>query len=94
MTKITREDVVKIARISNIELYEEEIEPLMQQLQAVLGYAQRVKEIGADIHESSYKNINIVREDVIIKKDRETFLSLAPEREGDYFVVPKILDNN
>jgi aspartyl-tRNA(Asn)/glutamyl-tRNA(Gln) amidotransferase subunit C len=94
MKIITRENVIKIARISNIELFEDEIEPLMQRLEAVLGYAQRVKEIAADIHEPSSKNIDVMREDVIIKKDRETFLSLAPERESDYFVVPKILDNN
>ncbi len=93
MSIITREDVVKMAKISNIEIKPHEVESMMKQLSDVLSYAQRVQEIAADMEVPSNKNTDVVREDVIIRKEREAYLSLAPEREGDYFVVPKILEN-
>lgn len=60
MIKITREEVLKIARISRLNIHEEEVEPLMKQLDDVLSYAQRVKEVAADIQEPSTKNMNFL----------------------------------
>jgi len=93
MTKISREEVLKIAQISSLDIRDDEIEGLLNQLQEVLSYAERVTEVAADIKEPSTKNVNFFREDVVIKTDPELILSRAPEREGDYFVVPQILDN-
>lgn len=94
MTKITKEELLKIARISHIQIHEQEIEPLMKQVESVLTYAQRVKEIAAEIEETSSKEVNVFREDVVVKTDSELILQQAPEREYNYFVVPKILDSN
>lgn len=93
MTNISRDEVLHIARISRISLHEDEIEALMQQLQGVLDYAQRVVKAGADSEEPSTKNINVFREDLVVSIDPEPILAQAPEREGFYFVVPVILDN-
>ncbi len=93
MTKISRDEVLHIARISRISLREEEINPLMEQLEQVLSYAHRAMEAGADIEEPSTKNVNIFRDDLVIPQDPEPILAQAPEREGNYFVVPVILDN-
>ncbi|MCA9770415.1 Asp-tRNA(Asn)/Glu-tRNA(Gln) amidotransferase subunit GatC [Candidatus Dependentiae bacterium] len=92
MIKITREEVLKIARISRLNIHEEEVEPLMKQLDDVLSYAQRVKEVAADIQEPSTKNMNFFREDVVIKTDPEKSLKQAPQREEDFYVVPAILE--
>jgi aspartyl-tRNA(Asn)/glutamyl-tRNA(Gln) amidotransferase subunit C len=93
MTKITKEELLKIAQISQLHLYEHEIEPLVQQIQDVLTYAERVKEVIGDGQEISNKNINILRDDVVFKTDPEPILSRAPEREHNYFVVPKIIES-
>lgn len=91
MTKISKEEVLKIAEISHISLRDDEIESMIKHLEGVLSYAERVQEIAADIEEPSDKNVNVFREDVIVRANPETILCQAPEREGDYFVVPAIL---
>lgn len=94
MTTISREEIIKLARMSTIYLAEEEIEPLRQQLMAVLTYAARVQEIVQHIvPEEVIKPSNIYRPDTIIRRDPELFLGQAPQTEGNYFVVPKILEN-
>ncbi len=93
MTKISRKEVLKIASMSAIALREEEIEPMIAQLEQVLSYAERVTQVATSVEEPSTKNINVMRDDLVIPQDPAPILAQAPEREGNYFVVPMILDN-
>jgi len=106
MAKITRQELLKIAHISSIELHEDEINPTLQQLENVLNYAQRVQEVAADVRSENPSTpngyaglrpgslaVNVFREDVAVKTDPKPLLKLAPDGEEDFFVVPKILDN-
>jgi len=92
MVKITKEEVLKIARMSYIDIHEDEIEPMVKQLQDVLSYAQRVKEVAHDVAVPSNRRMNVFREDVVIKTNPEPIRSRAPQREGNYFVVPAIIE--
>lgn len=94
MTKISKEEVLKIAKMSHLELHDDEIPALMKQLEDVLSYAERVKEVTADAQEASPKNINVFREDVALPGNPAAILAQAPETEGTYFVVPAILEHN
>jgi aspartyl-tRNA(Asn)/glutamyl-tRNA(Gln) amidotransferase subunit C len=94
MTKVSREEIIYIAKISKITIHEDEIDTLIDQVGEVLNYAQRVKDIAADVQEPPVKNVNVFREDVIVQTDPEPILAQAPEREGNYFVVPRILESN
>lgn len=94
MAKITKEEVLKIAKMSHLELHEDEIPALIQQLDDVLSYAERVKEVSGVSQESPVRNINVMREDIAEASNPEILLAQAPEREGNYFVVPAILDHN
>jgi len=92
--KITKEEALKIAYISRIALKDSEIDPLIKQLEAVLSYAERVRQVAAELDDQpSNRNVNFVREDVVAKCNPNPILERAPEREENYFVVPKILDN-
>jgi len=93
MTKISKEEILKLAALSNIEIMPEEIESLAQQLEEVLTYAVRVRDLAADVQEPSPKNVNIFREDVVVTTDPEMIRSQAPAREHDFFVVPAVLEN-
>ena len=65
--KITREEALKIAYISRISLKEEEIDPLIEQLAAVLSYAERVTQVADELEDKpSNRNVNFLREDVIV----------------------------
>jgi len=92
MIKISKEEVLKIADMTRVSLHEKEIEGMTKHLESVLSYAQRVQEIAADIEEPSNKNVNVFREDVVVKSDPEKILSQALEREENYFVVPMIIE--
>lgn len=92
MAIITKEEIKKIAAISNIILHEHEIEPLQEQLTQVLAYAQRVVDVSGDAQDIGIVPINVTRPDVPNPFDAERILAQAPEREGDYFVVPIIIE--
>ena len=90
---ISKEDALKIARISRIEIEDHEIDQILKQLGEVLEYAQRVQALAQDLEDQpSNKNINFLREGLVVPSDREAMLQCAPEREENYFVVPRILD--
>jgi len=93
MAIISKEEVLKIAQISNITVHENEIEPLTKELEDVLAYAVRVTQVAGDVADS-VGLMNINREDVAITIDVQKILALAPDRVEDYFVVPIILDQN
>ncbi len=92
MTKISRQEVLKIAYMSRIALREDEVNPLIAQLEQVLSYAERVTEVATSMKEPSTKQVNVFRDDLVVSQDPEPILAQAPEREGNYFVVPVILE--
>lgn len=92
MIKITREDVLKLAKISNISCEEKDLPQLMARLEAVLSYASHLKDVAAKIQSiPEVKNVNVMRVDEVIPTPEESLLGLAPQREDHFFVVPKIL---
>jgi aspartyl-tRNA(Asn)/glutamyl-tRNA(Gln) amidotransferase subunit C len=95
MQKITKEELISIARMSRLQLEDQEVTSLVDQIDAVLNYALRVKDIAklpVATELPSVKNRNIFREDVVIKTDPKDILAQAPECEQNYFVVPVILE--
>ena len=96
MSIFSKEELLALARLSRLELDETEIASLAKQVEDVLVYAKRVQEVAQEVlrDEELLKNINIMREDVVIKTNPEPLLSQAPEREQDYFVVPVIIEED
>lgn len=92
MALITKEEVLKIAKMSRITIHEDEIEPLIKHLESVLAYAARVGQVATSQQAPLPQNVNVFREDVVIPCDAERIKKEAPEIEEDYFVVPAILD--
>lgn len=95
MKEITKPELLALAHLSRLQLSDDEVVALIPQINDVLVYALRVKDI-VKMHENQeadlQKNCNIVREDVVVRTDPEPLLSQAPEREQNYFVVPMILE--
>lgn len=94
MSTITKEEIIKLSRMSQIELTDREIELLVPDLQAVLDYASSLNKIA-----QQHKNIildsscteNVLREDEIIVTSPDPLLKQAPEREDRFFVVPQVV---
>lgn len=90
-------DISKVARLARIELTEEEIAAYGEQLEAILTAAEELQALpteGIVPTAHALPSINAFRPDAVTPSlAREDILAEAPEVEGPYFVVPRILDD-
>jgi len=94
MNKINKEDILKLAQLSRIDIEENEIEDLHLKINAVLEYASFLEDIVKNKEfEYTSKFINIYEEDQVQNFDSKKILEDAPEKENNYFVVPRIINN-
>ena len=95
MTKITTQDVQKVAKLARLELPADLIETYAIQLEGILEYVAQLEQINTENIPPTTRAvevINSVREDLVENTDiREELINLAPHREGDFYRVPKIL---
>ena len=96
--KIDRTQVIKVAKLARLELTEAEIEEFTGQLSAILDYVAKMNELDtAKVQPLAHclPISNVLRED-IIKESLGTGKTLAnaPQRDGDFFKVPKILEES
>lgn len=94
MAEFNKEELLKIANLSAIKLNNEELAAFSQQIQSILDYVDQLKEVlTTDQHVGQYVgNTNILREDEAIQSNPQPILECAPQRDGNYFVVPKIFE--
>lgn len=92
---ITKADVEHVALLARLELTEEEKELYTKQLSDILKYAQKLNELDTEgvpptAHVLPLKNV--FREDKPGKHlEVEKALANAPDREDNFFRVPKIV---
>ena len=96
MTKITKEEVKKVAHLARLELNENEINNHAQQLEKILDYIRQLEKIDTDDVPCTTRAIevtNVFRKDEKKKFDcTDELLELGPSREDKYFKVPKIIN--
>ena len=97
MTKITKEEVKKVAHLARLELNKDEINNHAEQLEKILGYIKQLEKIDTDgipCTTRAIEVINIFREDANKNSECiEELLELGPDREDKYFKVPKIIND-
>ena len=97
MTRITSDDVRKVAKLSRLEIPEDDIEKYSNQLEGILEYIaqlERIDTLNVPPTTRAVEVVNVFREDTIVSSSsdvRDQILDLAPQREGEFFRVPKIL---
>ena len=95
MTKISSDDVRKVATLARLDLPDNEIALYAKQLEKIIGYIEHLDQVDTDQISPTTRAVevvNISRKDVVNKTEiRDDLLNLAPSREGDFFKVPKIL---
>ena len=96
MTKITKEEVKKVAHLARLELNEDEINNHAEQLKKILEYIKQLEQIDTDDVSCTTRAIEFIN---VFRKDKkessqciEELLELAPSREDKYFKVPKIIN--
>ncbi len=95
---IDHEQVKKVANLARLDITPEEEEQFTTQLNSILDYFDQLSELDTDDVAPTTRAIetsNITRPDRLQPfTDRQALLDCAPEQEGDYFRVPKIMASN
>ena len=96
MTKITKEEVTKVAHLARLELNENQISNHAEQLEKILEYIKQLETIDTDDVPCTTRAIEVTN---VFRKDENKnsdctleLLELGPSREDKYFKVPKIIN--
>lgn len=94
--KISREEILHIAKLADLEIEESEIEKYMLHLQDILNFANIVNNApvdGLDVTIGANEKKNVFRKDEIkVFEDNEALLQNAPSKEQNMFKIPKVIN--
>ena len=95
MSRISADDVRKVAKLARLDLPEDKIATYTDQLESILkyvGHLEQVDTTGVPETTRAVEVTNVTRQDCVSPTPvREDILSQAPQREGNFYRVPKIL---
>ncbi len=95
MSRISREEVSKVAKLAKLKLNDKQIENHSIQIEKILDYINQLEKIDTNNVPCTTRAIEVInnfRSDTTEKyKNRDDILDLAPSREDDFFKVPKII---
>ena len=94
--KITMRDVEHVARLSRLALTDQEKERMRRELDGILSYIDKLRALDtANVPPTSHAvpMTNVMREDEPRPSlAQDEMLANAPERGGEFFRVPKIIE--
>ena len=94
--KISRTEVEHVARLARLALQEDELDTMTGQMDAILGYVEKLNELDTDGIEPTAHAVpmeNAFRADTVTGSiGIERALQNAPERDGSCFKVPKVIE--
>lgn len=96
MTELTREDVLKLARLARLDLTDEEVEAYRKELSAVLDYVAQLDKVDVSGLEPTTQVTglkNVMRADTIIDygMSPQDLLRLAPRSQDGQIKVKRMI---
>lgn len=91
MVNFTKEELLKIAKLSALTLNDQEIPLFEKHLQVLLSYTSQIDAVTSQTLPPTIFNVSVFREDRAMEKDSLLLLQEAPKTHESFFVVPKIL---
>jgi len=96
VAKITKQDVEYVAALAQLSPDEETKERLVKEMGEILAYMDKLNELDTSNIEPTMHAIpatNVFRDDAVAPGlERDEALANAPKSDGEYFLVPRILD--
>lgn len=97
--KLSREDVLKMARLSRLKLTEEEIEKYQKELSEIVSYVEKLSEVDVSGLEPTYQvsglkstDIGAMRDDVIEEQvSQDDLFKNLPDRLNDQIKVDRMI---
>jgi len=96
MAKITRDDVLKLARLSQIKLGDKEVDKFVVELGEIVRYVEQINlvdTVGLEPTDQVTGLKNVMRPDEIVDygETTEALLKNAPDREKNQIKVKRVL---
>lgn len=93
--KVSREEILHIAKLANLKIKDEEIDKYLLNLEDILNFADIVNNApveGLSGTIGANTNYNVFRKDEVkVFEDNEALLANAPEKERNMFKIPKVI---
>jgi aspartyl-tRNA(Asn)/glutamyl-tRNA(Gln) amidotransferase subunit C len=94
--KLSREEVQRVAVLARLRLTPEEQSSLTEELDRILGYMDKLNQLDTadvDLFSHTANITNTLREDQVTNRpNADALLANAPDRDGTFFKVPKIIE--
>ncbi|MCD5397907.1 Asp-tRNA(Asn)/Glu-tRNA(Gln) amidotransferase subunit GatC [candidate division NPL-UPA2 bacterium] len=94
--KISKKEVEHVAKLARLRLTDEEKNKFGKQLSRILEYVEKLNELDTEKVEPTSHVVslpNVLREDEVKPSlPVEDVLSNAPDKKGNYFKVPRIIE--
>jgi aspartyl-tRNA(Asn)/glutamyl-tRNA(Gln) amidotransferase subunit C len=96
MTKLTRDDVLKLAQLARIDLSDEEVEKFAAEFTEILGYVEQLDTVDvAGLQPTSQVTglVNVTRKDEVIDYGYKAneLLKNVPATDGDLIKVKRMI---
>ena len=93
---VDKEEILKIAKLADLNIKEEEIENYAKNLQDILEFAEIIQSVDTENIKESIGTLeisNVFRKDEVVDfEDKEALLQNAPEKEDNMFKIPKVIN--
>ena len=94
--RISMKDVEHVARLARLELSAAEKERMRKELDGILSYIDKLRAVdtrGVEPTSHAVPLTNVMRDDTeVASLPRDEMLANAPDRHGELFRVPKIIE--
>ncbi len=91
-----KKSLLKLGKLARISISDDKLNNLSKDLNSILEFVDQLKEIKTDQVDPTSNSLNQkleVRDDKVdTKNSTEDILENAPEKEMDFFVVPKVIE--
>lgn len=93
--KVSKEELLHIAKLADLNLKDEEVDNYLENLQNILKFAEVVNKAPAEGLEETIganESCNVFRKDEVkIFENHDGLLQNAPEQERGMFKIPKVI---
>ena len=91
-----KKNLLKLGKLARILIKDEKLDSLGEDLNSILKFVDQLKEIKTDQVDPTSNSLEqklLSRKDIIEKiNETEDILDNAPEKELDFYVVPKVIE--
>ena len=93
--KLSKEEIEKLAHLARLEFADNELEQMKADLEKILAFVGRIDALNLEeVEPLIYMNKEVDKlraDEAVLELTKEDALKNAPDRDSDYFRVPKVL---